>query len=307
MTTNFEDRLKNMVKSSLIPIDTLNYLNIKYFNTAFSNLKKREGELYDIAEIFHENTKIRRYMAPELIFSGSLFDETHIIESISRMERKIPTFRSVLLPKPKSIRKSLSYAIKKRRSIREYDASRPMELEELSTLLYHSFGISAEMRITNFNNRTISKNLMTIPSGGGLYPLELYMGIINVNNIDTGLYHYNYRNHRLDRILVKEFPNSFFSCFPIHPDGINMDRIGAVFIIVGVFLRSKIKYGNRSYRYILQESGHLSQNICTTSTALNMGSIPISAFFDDELNTFLNIDGVEEAAIYTVLVGHKKT
>ncbi|MDN5847884.1 MAG: SagB/ThcOx family dehydrogenase [Candidatus Nitrosocosmicus sp.] len=305
MDNNFESRIQNLVKSSLIPINIPNQFNLKYFNSAFSKLKGRESQLYDIAELFHENTKIRKYLAPEFIMSASLFDEDYIIESISRMERKIPTFANIPLPRSKLIKKPFSHAIRKRRSIREYEASKPLELNELSTLLYHSYGISAEMR-TNFNQNIISKNLLTIPSGGGLYPLELYVGIVNGNNIDNGLYHYNYLKHHLDKILVKDFPNCLFSCFPIHPNGINMDTIGAVFIIVGIFLRSKMKYGSRSYRYVLQESGHLAQNLCVTATALNLGSIPIAAFFDDDVNKILNIDGVEEAAVYTVFTGHQK-
>ena len=40
----------------------------------------------------------------------------------------------------------------------------------------------------------------TSPSGGGLHPVEAYPLIRNVEGIKPGLYHYDARDHALERI-----------------------------------------------------------------------------------------------------------
>jgi SagB-type dehydrogenase family enzyme len=39
------------------------------------------------------------------------------------------------------------------------------------------------------------------------------------------------------------------------------------------------------------------------ATALGLGSCPIGAFYDDEFNKLLGVDGEEETVIYMVTVG----
>jgi SagB-type dehydrogenase family enzyme len=82
-----------------------------------------------------------------------------------------------------------------------------------------------------------------------------------------------------------------------------VEKAGAVFVLTGVFGRSKIKYGERAYRFVLLEAGHAMQNICLTGTVLGLGACPVGGFIDDDINDLLNVDGVEEAALYAVTIG----
>jgi nitroreductase len=39
------------------------------------------------------------------------------------------------------------------------------------------------------------------------------------------------------------------------------------------------------------------------ATALGLGSCPIGAFYDDELNKLVDVDGEEETVLYMITVG----
>ena len=77
------------------------------------------------------------------------------------------------------------------------------------------------------------------------------------------------------------------------------------FIWTAVIERSKWKYLQRCYRYIYLDAGHIGQNLYLTAEALGLGACTIGAIYDDELNNLLNIDGIDETAIYVGVVGKR--
>ena len=84
-------------------------------------------------------------------------------------------------------------------------------------------------------------------------------------------------------------------------------KSGCIILISAVFKRNTIKYGDRGYRHIMQEAGHLGQNIYLISSALGLGCCAISGFNDEELNNMLDLDGVNEGVIYSFSIGSKNT
>jgi nitroreductase len=63
------------------------------------------------------------------------------------------------------------------------------------------------------------------------------------------------------------------------------------------------RYGERGFRYVYIEAGHISQNIYLQAVSLGLGSVAVGAFLDEKLNTFIGVDGKNEAAIYLHAVG----
>ena len=51
------------------------------------------------------------------------------------------------------------------------------------------------------------------------------------------------------------------------------------------------------------EAGHISQNIALGATSLGVGSVPVGAFYDGDLNQLIGLDGEKRAAIYMHAVG----
>jgi len=180
--------------------------------------------------------------------------------------------------------------IKNRHSTRKF-SEEPLSLMNFSLLL---FGMSGLNRIfPQFSFRTV-------PSAGGLYPIEIYPVINNVVSIQKGLYHYDIQNHSLELLKEGDFRIKVSEgCLDQ-----NLAFNSAVnFIWTAVIGRSQWKYLQRCYRYIYLDAGHVGQNLYLVAEALNLGACTIGAICDDELNQFLEIDGKNETTIYVGVVG----
>jgi SagB-type dehydrogenase family enzyme len=79
---------------------------------------------------------------------------------------------------------------------------------------------------------------------------------------------------------------------------------GVVFVWSGIFVRSKWKYKQRAYRYVYLDCGHIAQNLALCASTLGLGSCQVGAFYDDEINKIVGLDGEEESVIYLSVVGY---
>ena len=64
------------------------------------------------------------------------------------------------------------------------------------------------------------------------------------------------------------------------------------------------KYGERGYRVLLLDAGHVAQNILLVATALGIGACTVAGFHDDALAHELGVDAQEEPVLYTLTLGH---
>ncbi len=78
---------------------------------------------------------------------------------------------------------------------------------------------------------------------------------------------------------------------------------GVTFVLSAIFDRVRYKYGERGYRYVYMEAGHISQNIYLQAVSLGLCSVCAGAFSDEKVNKLINIDGWKEAVIYLHPVG----
>ena len=181
--------------------------------------------------------------------------------------------------------------IARRRSVREY-ADRPLTPDELSRLLHAGTGIT-DRRDPTFAFRAV-------PSSGALFPIEVYPVVFKVQGVPPGAYHYDVQRHRLELVRAGDWRREVFQA------ALSQEMIqhcSLVLVLAGLFERVQWKYADRSYRYILLEAGHLGQNVYLAATALGLGPCGIGAFFDDDLNRLLGIDGRDEAAVYLLALG----
>jgi SagB-type dehydrogenase family enzyme len=79
-----------------------------------------------------------------------------------------------------------------------------------------------------------------------------------------------------------------------------------IVFITAIFERSIFKYGDRGYRFVFLEAGHVGQNINLVTNALGLGCTNIGGFFDRQIDDFLGIDGVTHSTIYMMAIGKKK-
>jgi len=79
-----------------------------------------------------------------------------------------------------------------------------------------------------------------------------------------------------------------------------------LFFITALFERATFKYGDRGYRFVLLEAGHVAQNINLASGGLRLGCMNIGGFFDRQIDDLLGLDGVTHSTVYLVAVGGKE-
>jgi SagB-type dehydrogenase family enzyme len=180
--------------------------------------------------------------------------------------------------------------IKKRRSIRNF-STKKISLEQLSYLLWVSTGI--QRREEGFAFRTA-------PSAGALYPIETYLIIHNVEQIDRGVYHYDIQYHHLEQLKLGDFRSAIAQAAL---DQSMCADAAVIFVWTAIFNRSKCKYGQRAYRYIYLDAGHIAENLALGVVSLSLGSCQIAALYDDEVNNIIDIDGVNESILYLSAVG----
>lgn len=198
----------------------------------------------------------------------------------------------IKLPKPEYKGLVLEDAIIRRRSRRNY-GKRPLTLAELSQLLYAAQGITGQSQ---------GRQLRSTPSAGALYPLEIYSVVNNIAGLKPGIYHYGIRQHTLEQVKLGDFRRQLTkACLDQEMAG----DAQVTFILCSIMGRVCYKYGERGYRYALIEAGHIGQNIYLEATSLGLGVVAMGAFYDDDLNKLLGIDGENEAAVYTLAVGSK--
>lgn len=193
----------------------------------------------------------------------------------------------VPLPKPrKESNVSLEFCLQRRRSIREYRV-RPLTVQQISQLLWAAQGI------------THPRGYRTAPSAGALYPMELFVNAWEVEGLQAGLYWYSPARHELER-RSEAVPRKDLALAALDQEAIRLAP--AVFVIAAVYRRTTRKYGERGIRYVYMEAGHVAQNLCLQATALNLGTVPIGAFYDNQVKRLLGLK--EEDPLYLLPVGY---
>lgn len=198
----------------------------------------------------------------------------------------------IKLPEPNFKGLTFEEAIRKRRSVRSY-SKEALSLNEISQLLFSAQGITA----TYYGHR-----LRTTPSAGALYPFEIYLIVNRVEKFKSGVYHYLVDDHSLELVKEGDFrekiKNAVLGQKPV-------TEAGVVFILTAVFERTTRKYGERGYRYIHIEAGHIGQNILLQATSLGLSAVPIGAFSDEQIDKLLGIDTKKQSTVYLIPVGKK--
>lgn len=236
-------------------------------------------------ELFHENSKTTRY---------SKFPEPNVVaERMRAMHASIthPTLPAVELPAPAGLARPLGETIAGRRSGRSLSGG-GVSLSEVSALLHSGYGITQA--------DAPGRPFRATPSGGALYPIELYLFAPGSPEIEEGLYHYEPERHLLRR-LGTGMPEGGIA--PLFVQEELVRDAALVLLFTAVFERSVFKYGERGYRFALIEAGHIAQNISLAATALGCESVSLGGYFDHEVDELLELDGVSQSTLYALAIG----
>jgi SagB-type dehydrogenase family enzyme len=196
----------------------------------------------------------------------------------------------IKLPKPKyKSQISVEEAILKRRSVRDYKNT-PLTLTEVSQLLWSAQGITEP-----------TMGFRTAPSAGALYPLEIYLVVGNVRDLSPGIYKYKPAQHEMVKLSSADKREELYQA----TFGQDWVKNGAAVIIISaIFERTTQKYGERGRRYVHMEAGHTAQNVYLQAVSLNLGTVTVGAFSDEQVKRIVNLEDNEEPLIIMPVGGN---
>lgn len=132
----------------------------------------------------------------------------------------------------------------------------------------------------------------TSPSGGARHPTELYMMVLNVQNMRPGLYHYNMGKNTLD--YLKELPEPGFES---NLEGLfrEENQPQALFLMTSVFSRNRYRYREpRTLRTIYMDVGHLSMTLKCVAESLGLKCFFHHGIREEWLEDYIGIGKYEE-------------
>jgi SagB-type dehydrogenase family enzyme len=187
---------------------------------------------------------------------------------------------------------SLEEILASRRTRRDFQA-KPLLLEEFAQLLWSAQGITGA-----------DGTLRSAPSGGALYPLDVYavVGEASVQGLNAGVYRYLPSQHGLEQVASTDLRADMAqACL----GQTWMAGAPVSLVLTAEYGRIERKYGARGRRYALIEVGHAGQNIFLQAEALGLGAGIVGAFDDAGLAKALHLPRAHEPLI-VMPVGHTK-
>jgi SagB-type dehydrogenase family enzyme len=234
-----------------------------------------------IGSRYLEETRYSRSSAGEARFS---YPRAETFRTYPEALRRLP------LKPPSGSPADLWEVLARRRSLRNY-RERYLTQEELAALVWATQGVTLATR---------SYLLRTAPSAGALYPVETYLSVHRVEELEPGIWHLNIPEFSLELLREMDPRQALVqACLGQR----FMGEGAAAFIWTGILNRARWKYRERAVRYIFLDAGHICQNLMLAATALNLGCCPVGAFLDEEVEALVGADGREEVALYLASVG----
>jgi SagB-type dehydrogenase family enzyme len=185
----------------------------------------------------------------------------------------------------------LENTILKRRSTRAFNGA-DLTLEELKTLLDFTYQ----------PHHSIDQGLDPNPDYFDLSLIQTFIAVSGVEGLEEGCYYYAPKAQELRQIRFKNFRRELHRlCL-----GQNLGRDAAVVLFHTADLAKAVgRYGDRVYRYLHMDAGHLGQRLNLAAIHLDLGVSGIAGFFDDEVNEVLGIP-IDEAVLYITTLGRPK-
>jgi SagB-type dehydrogenase family enzyme len=252
----------------------------------------------DPAEAYHEAAKLYP------VYGGTQTPGVHALGVsrelrgiVARSVRRGRQFPRITLPAQELPPVPLGDVVRRRRSLRAFSGA-SLTQGELGALLRTAYGVTQR-----FTSEGESGAYRAVPSAGALYPLELYALVRSVDGLGEGLYHYDPLDDVLEALPHAVRVDDLGPAIPWPEIEPALRGAALALIVTGMFWRNRFKYGQRGYRFVLLEAGHVAQNAVLAATALELGSVPVGGFYDAPLDRALGLDGLNEGALYAILMG----
>lgn len=213
------------------------------------------------------------------------------------MFKEYPDRPAVLLPRrPLPLTAPVDEVFAARRTHRRFTGA-PVTLDQLSTLLFHSFAPHRFIDGGVFG----AQQCRVSSSAGGRHEVEAYLVAYDVEGVAPGLYHYSPARHALELLDASVTRDRVAELS--YGQGPSYEGAFTVFT-TAVANRLAWKYRHpRAYRLWMYDAGHYGQTFALTATALGLGPFQTVAFVDSEVERLLGVDPDDEFAVYLLAAG----
>jgi SagB-type dehydrogenase family enzyme len=276
MSDKKEDKKKEEEKNMLY--------NIELLKRAFPPTPS----LFSSYEIYHENSKLRRYDQLERSNKKKKFDHSPYKEVIHSDEKTFWLCQKIPLPSV-----SEQSFFDRATTIKDDAVAKFMNIEDLSKILYPSHAPLP----------TFKKGVVHLTAD--LNSIEVYLLVFDIINLPSGVYHYRAKIHSLEELPYPEISKVKMNKICKYLEGkteVSQDP-SVMAILTGVFRRSTAVYSERGYRYTLLQGGCIAERLRFAANLQGFRVQIVEAFLDDKVNDLLNVDGVNESVLCLLAIG----
>lgn len=204
-----------------------------------------------------------------------------------------PGARTIQLPRPTQEDNDAFVRLLLGRKSRRDFSQQGISQDQLGQLLSLSFGIS--------HSGYDGMLFRTYASAGGRFPIEVYPVVLRSEDLEPGIYHYNVLDNSLELIRPGQFETELNGFYANQP----FQNVPCYILFSMVFERTMQKYGERGYRFLYLDAGHMGQNLYLVAEHLGLGAVAIGGgnASDTVIDSLLHINRSEESFFYGFAVG----
>jgi len=132
--------------------------------------------------------------------------------------------------------------------------------------------------------------------------LESYLVIQAVDGLEEGVYYYTPETKEIHFLYAGDFKNkTWHFCL-----GQDLARDAAALVIHTAHLENAMAYyGNRAYRYLHIDAGHIGERMNLAAIQLGIGVSGIGGFYDDNVNALLSLS-LDQIIVYITTLGQAR-
>jgi SagB-type dehydrogenase family enzyme len=248
-----------------IPVNKLNAYETVVFGGQPNRLSE-EQKIYPLIERIHAATKL---------------STESTIPALG--EPRVSGRGEVSLPPPVSTNYNFGKVVRTRRSALDFKGGREsISFAQLATLL----STTRERLCADFATHRY---------------VHLYLYVHRVEGLEPGVYRFWPEHAELERIKAGD------QRLVAAALSLGQDLAGnacVAFSMIGDFGNAASRYGDRGYRYVHFEAGAIGQRMYLAAEALGLGATGIGAFFDEDVNRYLNLSSELGQVVYHFAIGY---
>jgi SagB-type dehydrogenase family enzyme len=178
-----------------------------------------------------------------------------------------------------------------------------LEFDDLATMLHYANGILTRRLGAHWNGDSLDRTRHSqaaysrgTPSGGGMYPTEIYLVCGPGLDLKPGIYHYNNCHQALDRLWNGDLRPAVHSALLGHPAAAS----GSFLLLTLFFWKNSFKYNNFSYHVVTQDLGAMAASLRLLALGFGSDLEFVLWFRDETLNHMLGLS-TDEESIFAVI------